>query len=123
MNAYILIALGSALGGILRHWMTIAMAARFTNAFPWGTFVINVAGSLLIGTIAAFPEERLQTNARMFLSTGVMGGFTTFSAFSLQTLSLLQSGNTGLSLAYALASVTLCVSGCALGWWIGRQIA
>ena len=124
VKIYLLIALGSGLGGVARHWMTGMVSTRFAGStFPWGTFAVNVIGSLLIGVVAAVPQSRLNESQRLFLATGLMGGFTTFSAFSLQSLTLMQSGKLAASAAYIVASVLFCVAGCALGWWIGRQIA
>src|SRR5687768_11120615 len=88
VKTYLWIALGSALGGVARHWLTSVVAARMSGLFPWGTFIVNLSGSFLIGLIAAWPENQLPVAARPFLMIGVLGGFTTFSAFSLQTASL-----------------------------------
>ena len=118
---YLAIALGSALGGMARHWVTMFVTARAPLQFPLGTFAVNVVGALLIGVVMAVPPARLAESWRQFLAIGVMGGFTTFSAFSMQTLSLIQSGKLGPALAYMLGSVALCLIACAVGWWVGSQ--
>jgi CrcB protein len=126
--AYLWIALGSALGGVGRYWLSGAVAARWGEAFPLGTLVVNVSGSLVIGVLAAWtePEGRVWISpaTRQFLMLGVLGGYTTFSSFSLQTLNLAREGqwfqagaNSVLSLALCLVAVWL---GHLLGQWINR---
>jgi CrcB protein len=113
------IALGSAVGGLGRYWCS-GLVARWTGeAFPWGTIAVNVLGSFLIGTIAVVtgPDGRLLvgTAARQGMMIGVLGGFTTFSSFSLQTLTLLRDGEW----LYAGANVGLSVALCLVGTWLG----
>ncbi len=119
MMATLWIALGSALGGIARHVLSTSVAERFGESFPWGTLVVNVLGSLLIGFLAGLsdPSSRLLVPpaARQFLIIGVMGGFTTFSSFSLQTLNLLRDGELFLASMNAVGSVILCVLAAAIG--------
>ena len=116
------VAGGSALGGLLRYW-AMALTARWAGeAFPWGTLAVNAAGSFLIGLLAgaAFADGRplLHPVARQFLTVGVLGGFTTFSAFSLETLTLLQHGAWGRAGANAVASFALCLGGA----WVGHAV-
>ncbi|MFM9093126.1 MAG: fluoride efflux transporter FluC, partial [Verrucomicrobiota bacterium] len=92
MRALLLVVLGSALGGAARFLIAGWVGARMGGAFPWGTVLVNVSGSALIGALAA-REEMLSPEARQFLMAGVLGGFTTFSSFSLQTLRLAQDGD------------------------------
>jgi CrcB protein len=116
---YAWVALGSALGGMARYAAAIAIARMAGEAFPWGTLLINVLGSLVIGWFASLrgmPDE-----ARLFVMTGLCGGFTTFSAFSLQTFDLLRAGEGLRAGAYVLASVLLCLAATALGWYLGRS--
>ena len=122
---WLAIAVGSALGGIARHWCGLAITQRFGAGMPWGTLFVNVVGSFLIGFIAAATMGRDSSAshlARDFLMVGVLGGFTTFSAFSLQTLSLMRDGK----MAYALANVGLSVGVCLvavfLGAWLGAAL-
>lgn len=113
MGTYVSIAIGSALGGMARHWVTIAGTTWFGSRFPWATLLINVLGSFLIGFFFAIsgPDGRFQTtnNARLFVMTGICGGFTTFSAFSLQSLLHLQGGEWHKAGAYIAGSVLLCL--------------
>lgn len=122
VTSYLLIALGSALGGVARHWCAVTIANRFGNTFPWGTLAVNVVGSFLIGLIAAFaaPHGRWgeSQTAREFLMVGVLGGYTTFSAFSLQTLTLLRDGK----VAYASANIALSVLLCLIAVWLGYAL-
>jgi len=110
---YLWVALGSAIGGVARYWATLAANQWLGAAFPWGTILINVSGSLIIGAVAArAPSDAV----RLFVMVGICGGFTTFSAFSLQTLVLLQQGAPLRALANVLLSVLLCVLACWAGW-------
>jgi len=123
MLNYALIAIGSAVGGVARYWASGAIDNRVGHSFPWGTLVVNVSGSFVIGFFAAItaPEGRwfVGSYARNFFMIGVCGGYTTFSSFSLQTLYLAQDeewlyagGNAVLSLVLCLASV-----------WLGHALA
>src|SRR5579883_462356 len=89
--------LGSGLGGLLRFLIAVLFAQRFGEIFPWGTFFINITGSFAIGFFSAFtsPEGRFEVgaDARQFVMTGIFGGYTTYSAFSVQTLWLAQRGD------------------------------
>jgi len=117
------IALGSALGGVLRYWCSGLIARWFGETFPWGTIVVNVVGSLLIGLIATLsgPDGRLLvgTTLRQFMMLGLLGGFTTFSSFSLQTLALAQSGEWVQAATNVVGSVLLCL----MGVWLGHALA
>jgi fluoride exporter len=112
------VAAGSALGGVLRFLMVPWAQRWFAPGFPGGTLAVNVAGSLLIGLIlrAATGPVVLTPEARIFLTVGVCGGFTTFSAFSAETLELLQTGQWSRALIYITASVLLSIGAAALGW-------
>ena len=124
--AYFLIALGSALGGIARYWCSLAVATATGSAFPWGTMTVNVVGSALIGVALGVvePESRWQlpTVTRDFINhffmIGVLGGFTTFSSFSLQTLSLIREQHWGQAGANVVLSVFLCLLAVSLGYWL-----
>jgi CrcB protein len=110
---YLLIAIGSALGGIVRHASGLYVAQRFGQAFPWGTLFVNVAGSFAIGIAAAFVAANARSPAaqatRDVVMIGFLGGFTTFSAFSLQTLQLIRQHSFGLAFANVVGSVVLCL--------------
>ena len=119
--AYLAVGFGSALGGMGRFWFAGFISQRYGDAFPWGTILVNVTGSLAIGLLAALvgTEDRLSAKlspfAAQFFMAGICGGYTTFSAFSLQTLKLIQSG----SLPQAGANVALSVIACVIAVWIG----
>jgi CrcB protein len=116
------VAVGAAIGGLARYWCSGAIAHAFGETFPWGTLVVNVAGSTLIGFVFVVtgPDGRvlMETAHRQFIMTGIFGGFTTFSSFSLQTLTLLQDGER----LYALANIALSVGLCLLGVWLGAVL-
>ena len=114
---YLWVGLGSALGGMARHWMTIAMIRLAGPEFPWGTILINVAGSFVIGFFGNVTDGRFDVpvNARVFVMVGLCGGFTTFSAFSLQTLDLARDGRWSLAAANIVLSVLLCLAAVAVG--------
>ncbi|MFZ9682618.1 MAG: fluoride efflux transporter CrcB [Cephaloticoccus sp.] len=115
---YLLIAFGGALGSVVRYWLSTVVDTRLNSGFPWGTLGVNVTGCLLIGLLASLDAgDRLLGSAqtRFFLMTGLCGGYTTFSSFSLQTLSLMKEGNWHLALTYVLGSVVLCLGAVWLG--------
>jgi len=124
MGAWVAVAVGGALGSMARFWLAGAMAALTGPRFPWGTLLINVVGSFVIGLVAGFTltpgRIGMHPDIRIFLMTGICGGFTTFSAFSLQTLELLQGGEFVPALGYVAGSVVLCVIGTYCGWLLGR---
>jgi CrcB protein len=121
--AYFWIAVGSALGGMFRYWCSGVAARLIGETFPWGTLIVNVVGSFVIGFFFTLtgPDGRVlvSSTARQFVMVGLCGGYTTFSSFSLQTLTLLQDGelvNAGANIA---ASVLLCM----LAVWVGHVAA
>ena len=114
------VALGGALGAVARYWTDGAITRLAGAGFPWGTLAINVLGSAAIGVwFALTPPERGVMASHLFFSVGVLGGFTTFSAFSVQTLQLAQSGELLRAGAYVAGSVALCL----LGVWLGFATA
>jgi len=121
---YFWIALGSALGGAGRHWLSGLLAHRLGESFPVGTLAVNVSGSFLIGLVAALsdPEGRLLINptARQFIMVGVLGGYTTFSSFSLQTLNLAREGEWLSAAINAALSFFLCLVAVWLGHALGQ---
>lgn len=96
MMAYVWIAIGSALGGVARYWCSGVAARTIGETFPWGTLIVNVVGSFIIGFFATLtgPDGRVfaSSAARQFVMIGFCGGYTTFSSFSIQTLNLVQDG-------------------------------
>jgi fluoride exporter len=110
---YLLVFFGGGLGASLRHAVNMACAKSFGTAFPYGTFVINISGSIVMGLIAgylAFKGEASQP-WRLFLMTGILGGYTTFSAFSLDAALLYERGELALAAFYVLGSVGFSVAG------------
>lgn len=122
----LLVGLGGAVGSIGRYLSSGLVARAFGESFPWGTLSVNIIGSILIGLIATItgPEGRFlwTAEARQFVMVGVFGGFTTFSSFSLQTLSLLQDGEWLYAAGNIVLSVGLCLLGVWLGWAAGTMI-
>jgi fluoride exporter len=113
LSSSVWVALGSALGGVARYWFTTVTNQMVGADFPWSTIAINVLGSLVIGMVAArSPSDAV----RLFVMVGICGGFTTFSAFSLQTFALLQEGQPFKALANVLLSVLVCLAATWAGW-------
>ena len=127
MQAYLWIGLGGALGSMARHWSN-GMVARLAGVgFPWGTLAISILGSFIIGFAAAAmnAEGRLASSEspRLFVMVGLCGGYTTFSAFSLQTLGLIQAGQWGAAAGNAALSVGLCMIAVWAGYALGLAIS
>jgi CrcB protein len=123
---YLWVALGSALGGMGRYACTGLGSRWLGESFPWGTLFVNVSGSLAIGALAvAIPADTrvLTDNARDFLMIGICGGFTTFSAFSLQTLNLARNGDWGAAAGYTVGSVLLCLAAVVVGYFGASALA
>nr|WP_210485483.1 fluoride efflux transporter CrcB [Microvirga antarctica] len=122
-----LVFVGAGLGGCLRYAVNIGTARLWGLSFPWGTVTVNVVGSFLMGALTAWLAYRdghaLSEHARLFLATGILGGFTTFSAFSLDAVALWERGDAGLALAYValsvLVSIGAVIAGLAAMRWIG----
>jgi fluoride exporter len=120
---YIWIAAGSALGGAFRYWCSGVAARLIGETFPWGTLLINILGSFVIGVFFTLtgPDGRLfvSPNIRQFVMVGLCGGYTTFSAFSLETFDLLRGGRALAAGANVLLSLALCL----IAVWLGHRIA
>ncbi len=123
MSLYLWIALGSALGGLARFALSGFVAHHVGETFPWGTFIVNVSGSFIIGLFATLtaPDGKFLVggNTRQFVMTGVLGGFTTYSSFSLQTLTLAQDGEW----LRAGANATGTFIACFVAVWLGHICA
>ena len=123
-TTWLAVAAGGAIGSLARFWLAAAMTALTGSRFPWGTLLINVAGSGVIGLVAALtlPPARvaMHPDLRVFLMVGICGGFTTFSAFSLQTLELVQSGDVWPAAGYIAGSVAFCLVAVWAGWLLGK---
>jgi CrcB protein len=123
---YLLVAIGSALGGMARQWCGVMVARQWGAEFPWGTIAINILGSFVIGGFAALTDAEgrwpLGGMARQFVMVGICGGYTTFSSFSLQSLNLLRDGLWLEAGANILLSVALCLAAVALGHFLAMQV-
>ena len=121
---YLLVFIGGGLGASLRHAVNVLCARGLGTAFPWGTFIINITGSTVMGLIAgylAFKGEASQA-WRLFLMTGILGGYTTFSAFSLDAVLLYERSQFGLALFYVLGSVVFSILGLFAGLALVRHL-
>jgi fluoride exporter len=108
MQAIVLVALGGALGSVLRYKVgALVLHQTGTAAFPYGTFTVNVAGCLIAGLLAGLGEhfDFLTADVRLFLFTGFLGGFTTFSAFGVETIALIERGDWTIAASYVVLSV------------------
>lgn len=124
MTHLLLVALGGAIGAALRHLSGIAALRLMGFAFPWGTLFVNVFGSLLMGLFIVWLTKRSGTSneLRLFVATGILGGFTTFSAFSLDVANLIERGAGVGAASYVIASVVLSIAAVFIGLWFGRAI-
>lgn len=124
MNQVLAIAGGGAVGAVLRYWVSTGVYTLTGRGFPYGTLVVNVLGSLLMGFLYIWLLERIPGGvaARAFLLIGVLGAFTTFSTFSIETLNLMEAGQFTRALLNTLFSVVLCVGAAALGVMLARQV-
>lgn len=118
------IALGGAAGALLRYWTSTGVHAMLGRDFPYGTLVVNVAGSLLIGLSTALLADRLSLSPewRAGIVIGLLGAFTTFSTFSIETLNLIEQRELLRAVANIVLSVLLCLAAAALGLLAGRQL-
>lgn len=125
MTNYLLVFAGGGIGAVLRHAFNGVALALWGASFPWGTLIINVSGSLLMGVVVELAALKLgmSSQLRLFLATGILGGYTTFSTFSLETGLLHSRGDTALAIAYALGSVLLGVAGFFSGLYAVRALA
>lgn len=127
MLTYVYVALGGAVGSMLRfglnRWFTVLLG----DSFPWGTILINISGSFAIGVFAAFFESysrsAIPLEVRQFVLVGLCGGFTTFSSFSLQTMVLLNGGEAGRAVLNVVVSVVLCLIAVGLGYMLPNTLA
>lgn len=123
---FIYIAAGGAIGSVLRYLVMGVVGRAFVSSFPYGTLGVNVLGSAFMGVLVGLLARYLPANQnelRLFLAVGVLGGFTTFSAFSLDVVTLIEGQQMTQAAIYVLASVLLSVAALMLGLWLVRQIA
>jgi len=124
MTQALAIAAGGAAGALLRYWASNAIHAVLGRGFPYGTLAVNIIGSLLMGFLYIWLIERLASGpvVRAFLLVGVLGAFTTFSTFSVETLNLVESGQLGKAILNVLISVVVCIGAAGLGILLARQL-
>jgi len=123
----VLVFLGGGIGAATRHGINLTVSRLLGTAFPWSTFIINISGSTLMGLIAGFFAFRAgagwSQDLRLFLTTGILGGYTTFSAYSLDAALLFESGRSFAALAYIVLSVVLAILGLFAGLWLIRAVS
>ena len=122
--SYLVVLIGAGLGGVLRHGVNVLVPC-WGVALPYGTLFINVAGSLLAGCVVGYLASRDESEPllKLFLITGVLGGFTTFSAFSLDVVLLFERGNPGEAAIYIACSLVGSLAAALLGLWLARIVA
>ncbi|HZB37636.1 MAG TPA: fluoride efflux transporter CrcB [Beijerinckiaceae bacterium] len=127
MQGYLLVFVGAGIGGALRHGVNLASERAFGPGFPWSTLAVNVVGSFAMGMLAGWLAVKAGAEwsqpVRLFLATGILGGFTTFSAFSLDAVLLWERGAKYAALAYIGGSVALSIGGLLLGLFLARHLA
>ncbi len=124
MYHLLLVALGGAIGAAIRHVVNLGSLRLVGPAFPWGTMAINIAGSFAMGVFVELLARRFNASneLRLFVTTGILGGFTTFSAFSLDFAVLWEKGAAASALAYAFASVVGSLIAIFAGLWLARSL-
>jgi CrcB protein len=124
MQKTIFIAFAGAAGTLLRYWLAGVVSRQYGEAFPWGTMAVNLIGCLAAGAVFSLTEERLllSPTARTVILVGLLGGFTTFSAYGLQTFALLRDGEFGFAMLNVITSNVLGVSMVWLGYVLGGRI-
>lgn len=119
---YLMVAIGGALGAMARYWFAAFMVTLTGPSFPWGTLIINIFGSFIIGVFATWTHGgaiiHMSHQMTLFTMVGICGGFTTFSSFSLQTLDLMRGKQLLRAIGYVVSSVILCL----VGVWVGTQL-
>ena len=126
MMTYLIVFLGAGIGGTLRHAVNVGCGRLCGTEFPWGILIINVTGCFIMGCAAAYFALRSEggmNSARLFLTTGILGGYTTFSAFSLDTAVLWERGALWPAAAYVIASVVLSIAALFAGLALVRAVA
>jgi CrcB protein len=123
---FLVVFLGGGIGAALRHGVNLVSARLFGTAFPWHTMIENVTGSVVMGMLAAyfaFKSGEASQHWRLFLTTGILGGYTTFSAFSLDAVLLYERGEVGQAALYVAGSVILAIGGLVAGLAVVRQFS
>jgi fluoride exporter len=123
--AYLIVFLGGGLGAAFRHGINVVVGRALGTGFPYATFLINITGSLIMGLVAAYFAFKGDASQhwRLFLTTGILGGYTTFSAFSLDAALLYERGALGLAALYVVGSVVLSILGLFAGLYLVRHFS
>ena len=125
MYSYLIVFLGAGIGGAARHGVNVAAVRLLGYNFPYGTLAVNIAGSIMIGLLAGWFAHKGDPGQawRLFLTTGILGGFTTFSAFSLDAALLYERGQLGMAALYVAASVVVALAGLFAGLFLVRALS
>ena len=125
MLRFLLIAAGAALGANSRYLVSVWAAGRFGVGFPFGTLIVNVTGSLLLGFLLSLTADRLLSSSemRLFLTVGFLGSYTTFSTYAFESLVLIRSGNVVLGILYITANTLIGLAFALAGIWLARLVA
>lgn len=123
MTNLLLVAAGGAIGASLRHLSGMIVLRVMGAGFPWGTLFVNVLGSFIMGLFIAWMigKSGVSNEMRLFIATGILGGFTTFSAFSLDVANMIERGAVSAAFAYIAASVIISLAAIFIGLWFGRS--
>jgi len=124
MKSYLIVFLGGGIGTVARYWLSSAVYKFLPPEFPYGNLVVNISGCLLIGILMSVTEDRfvIPSSVRLFLAIGILGGFTTFSSFSYETVALLRDGQIFYGSLNVVATVLGCLAGTYAGITIGKVI-
>ena len=124
MRSFWAVAIGAAAGGVTRYYLSYAIQSRAGAGFPWGTLVVNVTGSLLLGFLMryAIATPSVSAEMRLLLTTGFCGGYTTFSTFSYETAMLMEDGQYERAATYAVGSVVVALIATACGFLLAREL-
>lgn len=123
MKTALLVGLGSFIGGAGRYLVSKLLQQNIVSSFPYGTFTVNVVGCFLIGAVYGWSSKNpLDPTWQLFLTTGILGGFTTFSAFSMETINLMKAGNPYTAILYVFLSVLFGLVATVNGYWVARLV-
>lgn len=124
---FVIVFIGAGFGGVLRHLMNVAVPRLLGSSFPFATLLVNISGCLLMGLVVGYLTfrggEAVNPMYRLFLATGILGGYTTFSAFSLDTLLLMERGEPGAALLYVAGSVGISMLAVCAGFYLVRALS
>jgi len=115
------IAIMGAIGSVCRYGVNVSASAMGLDQWPWGIFAVNAVGSFAMGAIAGLGTQYFGSDLYTWLTVGLLGGFTTFSAYSLDSIQLMHAGRWMAAWSYSIGSVVVAISACGLGWWLVRR--